>query len=98
MLHPIRTVPYKFQSVPLTKVEKKKAEKLGHDTSHIKGVFRYQGTTSKQKKMILVFREDAKLEDGVIVGGRTVAMTTEDFDLGLDLGKIKGRARKAKAS
>jgi hypothetical protein len=99
MLHPIRTESYKFQGVPLTETEKKRAKKFGHPISQIRGVFRYQGVKGTKRKMVLIFREQAKTEkDGIIVAGRTVSLTRDDFEIGLDLGKIKGRAKKVRAS
>lgn len=98
MLHPIRTTEYKFQGVPLTETEKKRAKKFGHPTNQIRGVFRFQGAKNGKRKMVFVFREQALVEDGVIIAGRTVVMTPDDFAVGVDLGKIKGRSKKVKAS
>ncbi len=95
MLQPIRTEPYKFNGVPLTDEEKKRLLKFGEKPKQIRGTFRYQGVKGKRTRTF-VFVEDTKKEDGVYVAGRTVTMTPDDFEIGLDLGKIKGRAKKVR--
>lgn len=97
MLHPIRNEPYRFNRVPLTPKEKKQAAKKGEPTKAINGVFRFRGVKGT-RKMVLIFQAPATVEDGVVYAGRRVALTADEFALGLDLNKIRGRAKRVKAA
>lgn len=96
MLQPIRSETYKFEGVPLTETEKKRAKKIGMPTEEVRGVFRYRGFQNQRglHRKVLVFKEPARTEKGTTYSGREISMTIDDFDQGADLGKIKGRTKK----
>jgi len=96
MLQPLRNESYTFKSVPLTADEKKLAEKKGETTTPVRGVFRFRGFGGRKhtNRKILIFQCAATVEDGVTYVGRRIALTSDDFEIGLDLGKIRGRAKK----
>lgn len=94
MIIPIRAQSYKFNRVPLTTREKKTAKLKGMSTEAVRGVFRFKGFAPSAKgsnKKLLIFQQMAvKHADGLIYAGRSMAISVEDFDVGIDSGKITG--------
>lgn len=88
MLAPIRNESYKL-SIPST-------PKQGKKKPPIKGIFRFRGPVRGSKTAILFVEAPHIDEDGTVWPGRKVAMSREDFDLGVDLRKIRGRVKVTK--
>ena len=90
MLQPLRTEKYTFKNVPLTAEEESLAKRLGQPTDPLQGIFHFLGFRRGKngaKGRVYRFREQDLWQ-------RTITLTADEFEIGIDLGKIKGRTEK----
>ena len=90
MFYPKQRFSYRM-NIPLTE-----KEKSGHGSRRkkIQGVFKYIGRVKGK----LLFRGNLEKVDGVLYAGDILLLTPEEFDLGCDLGKIRGEAKRVKTA
>jgi len=91
MFFPILRETYDF-NLPLTEKEKAAAKKHRIQPKPIKGKFRFVGTL-KEKNPKLLFIAEMTTEDGIFYAGEKVVLSRDEFDIGMDLQKIRGRAK-----
>jgi len=91
MFFPILRETYDF-NLPLTEKERTAAKRHKDNAKSIKGKFRYVGSL-KTKNPKLMFVAETTEEDGVFYAGAKVLLSPDEFDLGMDLKKIRGRAK-----
>lgn len=91
MFFPILRETYDF-NLPLTEKEKVTAKRHKDTAKSIKGKFRYVGSL-KTKNPKLMFIAETTEEDGIFYAGAKVLLSPDEFDIGMDLKKIRGRAK-----